>query len=80
MIFEHTPKPTAMSYPETIKAIVLTGTGDFDVIKKIDVPFPKPAGDELLIKVRALAYNRRVEVGSSFIFDIPDRILWNQLP
>jgi len=45
------------SHPQTIKAIVLSGTGDFDVINEIDVPFPKPAKNEILIKVAYVGIN-----------------------
>lgn len=40
-----------MSYPSTIKAIVLTKTGDFDVISQIEVPFPTQGKDEVIVKV-----------------------------
>ncbi|KAH8087143.1 NAD(P)-binding protein [Cristinia sonorae] len=46
-----------MAFPSTIKAIGLTQTGDFDVIKKIDLPFPKPNGDQLLIRVEYSGIN-----------------------
>ena len=39
-----------MSQP-TNHAIVLTKTGDFDVIDKIEVPYPSQAKNEVLIKV-----------------------------
>jgi len=46
-----------MSYPETIKAIVLSGIGDFDVINEATLPFPKPAKNEILIKVAYTGIN-----------------------
>ncbi|THH32585.1 hypothetical protein EUX98_g1603 [Antrodiella citrinella] len=46
-----------MSFPSTIKVIGLTGQGDFDVIKKLDAPFPKPAPDQILIKVNYAGIN-----------------------
>jgi len=46
-----------MSFPATYKAIALTEKGDFDVIKKIELPFPKPAPDQILIKVNYAGIN-----------------------
>ncbi|KAI0795394.1 NAD(P)-binding protein [Abortiporus biennis] len=40
-----------MSFPTTIKAVALSALGDFDVIKDVEVPFPKPAQNEILVKV-----------------------------
>lgn len=39
-----------MSQP-TNHAIVITKNGDFDVIDKIEVPYPQQGKDEVLIKV-----------------------------
>ena len=44
-----------MSLPSSVKSIVLTKTGDFDVISQIDLPFPSQAKDEILVKVSALS-------------------------
>jgi len=46
-----------MSYPKTIKAIILSGTGNFDVINEADLPFPKPEKNEILIKVAYAGIN-----------------------
>ncbi len=40
-----------MTYPSTIKAIVLTGVGDFDTIRQVEVPFPEQQPGEILVKV-----------------------------
>ncbi|KAK7683191.1 hypothetical protein QCA50_013864 [Cerrena zonata] len=45
-----------MSQP-TNHAIVITKTGDFDVIDKIEVPYPQPGKDEVLVKVHYAGVN-----------------------
>jgi hypothetical protein len=39
------------TFPETIQAITFAKNGDYDVIEKTTQPFPKPAGDEFIVKV-----------------------------
>ncbi|TCD68763.1 hypothetical protein EIP91_009909 [Steccherinum ochraceum] len=46
-----------MSYPQTIRAIGLTESGDFDVIKKIELPFPRPTPEQIVIKVNYAGIN-----------------------
>lgn len=41
-----------MPFPETIQALVYTKAGGPEVIDKVTLPFPKPAADEVLVKVR----------------------------
>ncbi|KAI0072066.1 NAD-P-binding protein [Panus rudis PR-1116 ss-1] len=43
--------------PSKIQAVVITETGDFDVIKKIEVPFAAPAKDQIVIKVNYAGIN-----------------------
>lgn len=45
-----------MALPSTIQVIALTGNGDFDVIQKLEVPFPKPQPDQVLVKVSMLLW------------------------
>lgn len=45
-----------MTFPSTIKVIALTEKGDFDVIKKLELPFPKPNLDQILIKVKHILF------------------------
>ena len=40
-----------MSLPARIKAVGIRETGDFDVIKDLELPLPVPAPDEILVKV-----------------------------
>jgi NADPH2:quinone reductase len=40
-----------MSHPSTIHAIAIEETGDFDVIRKLELPFPKQEPGHVLIKV-----------------------------
>ena len=40
-----------MSLPSTIRAIIVLKHGDFDVIELGELPFPKQASNEILIKV-----------------------------
>ena len=40
-----------MTFPATISVIGATETGDFDVIKKLEVPFPQLAPNQILVKV-----------------------------
>ena len=40
------------SFPSTIKAIVAPKHGDVDVIDIVELPFPKQAANEILVKVR----------------------------
>ncbi|RDX42967.1 NAD-P-binding protein [Lentinus brumalis] len=40
-----------MSFPTTVKAIAIDKTGDIDVLEVKDLPFPKPAPGDVLIKV-----------------------------
>ncbi|QPM90521.1 alcohol dehydrogenase family protein [Pseudooceanicola algae] len=47
-----------MTYPETMKAMVLTGHGGLDKLEwREDVPVPRPAAGEVLIRVGAAAVN-----------------------
>ncbi len=40
-----------MSFPSKIQAIGINKTGDFDVIEKLELPFPQPAPGNVLVKV-----------------------------
>ncbi|KAI0764849.1 hypothetical protein C8Q74DRAFT_1004381 [Fomes fomentarius] len=40
-----------MSLPETIHAIAINKAGDFDVIEKLELPFPQNAPGNVLVKV-----------------------------
>jgi NADPH2:quinone reductase len=40
-----------MRHPETVRAIGILETGDFDVIRDLELPFPHPAPDEVLVRV-----------------------------
>jgi len=40
-------------FPETVKAITHSKTGDVDVIEKTDQPFPKQGPGDIILKVRA---------------------------
>ena len=42
---------STMSFPQTIKAILVPKHGDVDVIELGDVPFPEQKPNEVLIKV-----------------------------
>jgi NADPH2:quinone reductase len=44
-----------------MKAIVLRGYGGPDVLRLEDVPAPKPAADEILIRVRSVSVNRTLD-------------------
>jgi NADPH:quinone reductase-like Zn-dependent oxidoreductase len=44
-----------------MKAIVLRGYGGPDVLCLEDVPAPKPAADEILIRVRSVSVNRTLD-------------------
>ena len=59
---------TLMKIPDTMKAVLLTGNGDFDKLVFTDgVPTPQPKPDDVLIKVSAAAINNT---------DINTRIGW----
>jgi NADPH2:quinone reductase len=40
-----------MAHPPHVHAIGIHQPGDFDVIRDLELPFPTPAPDQLLIKV-----------------------------
>lgn len=40
-----------MSLPETIQAIGINKTGGLEVVEKLTIPLPKPAPDQMLVKV-----------------------------
>lgn len=42
-----------MSFPATIKAVICPKNGDVDVIEIGELPFPKQAPGEILVKVRS---------------------------
>ena len=42
-------------FPETVKAITYSKTGDVDVIEKTDQPFPKQGPGDVILKVQAIA-------------------------
>ena len=42
-------------FPETVKAITFSKTGDVDVIEKTDQPFPKQGPGDVILKARAVA-------------------------
>ena len=44
--------PAKMSFPATIQAIGMQKTGDIDVVEQLEVPFPTPKPNEILVKVR----------------------------
>jgi hypothetical protein len=46
-----------MSHPSTIQAIGIEETGDYDVIRKLELPFPNQEPDHVLIKVEACGVN-----------------------
>jgi NADPH:quinone reductase-like Zn-dependent oxidoreductase len=46
-----------MAYPEKIHAIGILETGDFDVIRDLEVAFPQPAPDQILLKVEYAGVN-----------------------
>jgi NADPH:quinone reductase-like Zn-dependent oxidoreductase len=43
--------------PDTMKAVVLTGHGDLDMLQYMDCPLPQVADDEVLIEVHACGMN-----------------------
>jgi NADPH:quinone reductase-like Zn-dependent oxidoreductase len=43
--------------PDTMKAVVLTGHGDLDMLQYLDYPVPPVAADEVLIEVHACCMN-----------------------
>ena len=45
-----------MSFPATVSAIAINETGGFDVIEKLEVPFPQQKPNEIVLKVRFCAY------------------------
>ena len=40
-----------MSFPATVSAIAINETGSFDVIEKLEVPFPQQKPNEIVLKV-----------------------------
>jgi NADPH2:quinone reductase len=46
-----------MSIPEKVKAIGIEKTGDFDVIQDLELPFPTPKPDEIVVKVEVGGVN-----------------------
>jgi NADPH2:quinone reductase len=46
-----------MSLPDKIHAIGVEKTGDFDVIQDLELPFPKQAPGDILIKVEYVGVN-----------------------
>lgn len=58
------PRPTSAtpvgiramsSYPSTVKAVGIKEVGGVDKIEDLELPFPSPKPNELLVKARALA-------------------------
>ncbi|MEM8772671.1 MAG: NAD(P)H-quinone oxidoreductase [Pseudomonadota bacterium] len=47
-----------MSLPETMRVIEITEPGGPDVLKLADRPLPRPAGNEVLIRIHAAGVNR----------------------
>ena len=41
-----------MAFPSKVAAVGISKTGDVDVIEKLDLPFPSPAPNQFIIKVR----------------------------
>jgi hypothetical protein len=48
---------STMSLPDKIHAIGVEKTGDFDVIQDLELPFPKQAPGDILIKVEYVGVN-----------------------
>jgi NADPH:quinone reductase len=46
-----------MSFPEKIHAFTIAKTGDFDVLEKTEVPFPKQGPSDLIIKISHVGVN-----------------------
>ncbi|MDH3762752.1 MAG: alcohol dehydrogenase family protein [Gammaproteobacteria bacterium] len=63
--------------PDTMKAVVLTGHGDLDMLQYRDCPVPEPASDEVLIEVHACGMNNTdvwVRQGAYGTDDDPDAV------
>ncbi|MDH3389825.1 MAG: alcohol dehydrogenase family protein [Gammaproteobacteria bacterium] len=60
-----------------MKAVVLSGHGDMDMLKYVDFPVPRPATDEVLIEVHACGMNNTdvwVREGAYGTDDDPDAV------
>lgn len=68
-----------MSLPSTIHAIGLTGKGDFDVIKKLELPFPTPAADQILTKVRPIRMIETIRGTHAYVISRLGPLCWYQL-
>ncbi len=63
--------------PDTMKAVVLTGHGDLDMLQYRDCPVPVPAADEVLLEVHACGMNNTdvwVRQGAYGTDDDPDAV------
>ncbi|MEV3930452.1 zinc-binding dehydrogenase [Streptomyces sp. NPDC049944] len=49
--------PLSSPLPRTMRAVVITGHGDLDVIKEREVPMPRPGPGEVLVQVHAAGCN-----------------------
>lgn len=51
------PWPLSASLPRTMRAVVITGHGDLDVMEEREVPVPRPGPGEVLVRVHAAGCN-----------------------
>ncbi|KAH8097068.1 hypothetical protein BXZ70DRAFT_1000996 [Cristinia sonorae] len=60
-----------MVFPDIIPAIALTEKGGFEVIKRVDIPFPKPSPAQILVKVNYVGINFIDNYFRSGLYPVP---------